>query len=496
MIVGFFLSFWEKLRKIVKKDENFVFWFSLLFYFVLYFNPNNKTLLLFFALFILILFIKFKNLEEAFFWGFITSIPIVVGKTYSFNLIPANELSQPNPNNPEGYNVELVITTGNIIALFMVPLMFKTLIIFKKKQKLILDFSLFLLFLLIGLVLLSTLNSQNPTISFLFFLTFLEPPLVFIYARYLINWRKDKTKNILYFLLSSQAIFESLWVILQFVKNGPLGKSIEYFTGIVPFGLGADEDVWRYRPTGTFNHANLVAVFLLPIIILNFSSFYSKSKKPTRKIIYFLFPLILSILALGITLGRSAWFSLFLGVIILSYILEKKYRFSIEYVYEKWLLILAFLVLIISPFFLLPRITSTFNSFVEGGGFTTRIELIKESLEVIKQNPLLGVGIGMSVPEMFKNNPRGMMYYFPTPVHNWYLFFASEAGIPALLTFIFLLNSCLRKIFFVRQKNTFLTGTVIAVLAILINGVFQPFLGSQDLLFIFLGILASVKTKT
>jgi hypothetical protein len=486
MIVKFLISLWGRFAKTLEKDEYFVFWASLIFYFFLFFNLNNKTLIVFFALFVLLLIARLKDLKKALFWGFIASFPFIVGKTYIFNLIPATKLY--TPDNPEGYKLVFVLTVSNLIAIFMFFLLIKELV-FSKKRIFQLDFGFGCLFALIVLVFLSTIRSRDPGLSSLFFLQYLQAPLAFLYARYFINWQ-EKNRRILLFLLLAQVIYESIWVMLQFANKGPLGHSIEAYRGIVPFGSGPDEDVWRYRPTGTFFHANFVAAFLLPRIILNFSAFYEK--KFRKHLSYFLTAFVLGLLALAITLSRSAWISLVLSLVILTFILEKKYHLSMLRVFKKRLYIIFIFMLVASPYLVWPRITSTFHTFVSGGSLVTRVELIKESLEIIEQNFSLGTGLGMSVPAMFENNPRGIMYYFPSPVHNWYLYFASEVGVFALLFFIFLLNFSLRRIFLKSNKDIFLAGLLVVCLSALINGILQSFLGGRELFFIFLGILAAV----
>lgn len=486
--LGFRLG--KLLKRIFKKDEYFVFWTSLLFYFFLYFfNLNNKTLILFFALLILLFIYRFKSLKEALFWGFIASLPFAIGKTYFFNLISASKLFPPN--NPEGYKLTFVLTVGKIVAIFMFFLLLKEVVIAKRKIFRF-DFSLFCLFVLIILVLFSTVYSRNLSLSFLFFLSFLQGPLVFLYARYFINWQ-EKNRRILLFFLLSQIIFESAWVLLQFAKKGPLGHSLESYRGIVPFGGGPDEDVWRYRPTGTFSHANFVAAFLLPRVLLIFSAFYDR--KYRKDFSYFLTAFVFGLLILAITLSRSAWISGFLSIFILTFLLEKKYRLSMLKIYKKRALLVLIFMLVVSSYFVWPRIISTFHTFASGGSLVTRVELIRESLEIIRQNFFLGTGLGMSVLEMFENNPRGIMFSFPTPVHNWYLCFASEVGIFALLFFILLINFSLRKIFVIQKKDIFLAGIFVACLATLINGIFQPFFGGNSLLFILLGIVAATEIK-
>ncbi len=467
------------------EDKFFIFGLSIAFYLALFFNLDNKTLALFFWGLIGILFLRLKNLRETLFWGFILSLPVIVGKTYLVQMISASQLYQPN--NPEGYFLKLVITPGNVLALFMLPLLVMSLFKLWKEKRLHFDSSLFFLILLLLLVFVSSLNSQNPPVSLFFFLKFLQLPLIFIYSRFLIRWN-EREKTTLLLILFSQVVFEGFFVFLQLAHGGPLGHSLESMTKIVPFGAGADEDVWRFRPTGTFDHANYVAAFLAPILILNFSLFYTRHIKNFN---YFLPSFLIAAAAIALSLSRSAWISIMAAIIVLTFLLEKRFHLRIQMYYQKRFIIITFLGIIITPFFIGPRIFDSFNTFVNGGSFFTRIELIKEVLEIITQHPFLGTGFNMSVLEMFKNNPLGMMYFFPSPVHDWYLYFASEAGIPALLAFLFLLNFSFKRAFQKKTAEIFSVGMAVAILAILVNGIFQPFLGNETLLFVFLGILTS-----
>ncbi len=476
----------EFIRKFwALENKYFIFWLSISFYLALFFNLDNKTLAIFFCGLIAVLFLRLKNLRETLFWGFIISLPIIVGKTYQAQLISADQLYIPD--NPEGYFLKLVVAPSNILALFMLPLLVTSLIKLWTERKLNFDSSLFFITLLIVFVFISTLNSQNPPLSFFFFFKFSQVLLAFMYSRFLIKWNEGE-KITLLLILFSQAIFEGIFVFLQLAHGGPLGHSLESMTRIVPFGAGADEDVWRFRPTGTFDHANYVAAFLLPILVLNFSLFYLPKIK---KFNYFLPSFVITAITIALTLSRSTWISVILAVVFITYLMEKRFHRRIQSYYQKRFIVTGFLGIILIPFFIGPRVIDSFNTFVNGGSLFTRVELIKEVSEIIIQHPFFGAGLNMSVLEMFNNDPHGMMYFFPSPVHNWYLYFASEVGIPALLVFLFLLNFSFKRAFQKKTFDVFTVGIVVAVLAALVNAIFQPFLGNETLIFLFLGILTS-----
>ena len=73
--------------------------------------------------------------------------------------------------------------------------------------------------------------------------------------------------------------------------------------------------------------------------------------------------------------------------------------------------------------------------------------------EIIKQRPIFGVGPGNFLPVMMVNNLTGVASHFPYPVHNLYLLFASEWGLPALLSFLLFLKFNLTKRSFIFKKK-------------------------------------------
>jgi len=177
------------------------------------------------------------------------------------------------------------------------------------------------------------------------------------------------------------------------------------------------------------------------------------------------------------------------------FFLVKKRIFSWRY---KFLFIaMAFVFLLLSPV-LVQRVSSLqYSLWGEYSSGTARIELIQESWEMIKQNPLLGVGPGNFQTVMVANNYTGVASHFLYPVHNLYLLFASELGLPSLMIFLIFLFLILKKSFFSIQKAKTLEGLKIG----LIFGVFAYLLAvliytgtgfNLEFFFLFLGILASL----
>jgi len=390
------------------KKELFIFWTSLTFYSLLYFNLNNKTLIIAFLALIIWLQFRYKNLVEVVFWSLVISLPLLVGKTYIFNLIPAQRLNYWE--NPDGYNQVFVLTISNLLVIFLLIRLFLDQLKLKVN---IWKYNIIGIALLAWIVLsgLSAINSVDPDLSLLFFFQSLQIPIAFIYAIKII--KKKENRTIFLFILLSQLVFEGVWSIWQFINSGPLGRSIELKHGIVPFGGSADEDVWRYRPVGTFPHANILASYLTPLLIITFSMLYEKKKLIVDNIRLIVISLSLGLIAVIISISRSAWVALFFGVLVLVYYLEKKMGLMMKKVYQRRLMILIAIGVVLMPWFILPRLIKSYGSFFDSGGGVTREKQISESWLLVEQRPFFGTGFKMSVVEMFNNNPKGVTYTFP-----------------------------------------------------------------------------------
>jgi len=108
-----------------------------------------------------------------------------------------------------------------------------------------------------------------------------------------------------------------------------------------------------------------------------------------------------------------------------------------------------------------------------------RLPLMKHSLVMIKNNPILGAGFNHFTSEMIDQGVEDKHRAFIYPVHNTFLLFFSELGIPAGVLFIIFLMTTLfysrRKI----NKDWIDYGIWIGVITFIINAQFHT-LFSQD----------------
>ena len=218
------------------------------------------------------------------------------------------------------------------------------------------------------------------------------------------------------------------------------------------------------RAYGTFSHPNVFAGFLILAILIGIAC----SRKFSGLGISLI---ILSFCFLLLTFSRSA---LLLGLLILIILLVRGvYKARSE-------------MFSITPLLFLER----FGNLLEGGdsSWTERVALFKASMEVIKENFLLGTGVGNFVRAMGDYSPRtsrGILLL--QPVHNIFVLTFAELGIFGFLGFFYILvRTFLENV----KKVTYFKVAVL--LSILIIGFWDHYLFSlpQGLaIFMFLYLL-------
>ncbi len=177
----------------------------------------------------------------------------------------------------------------------------------------------------------------------------------------------------------------------------------------------------------------------------------------------------------------------------------------------KWLLALPILgmgIFLASPDFVQKRIVSIVKPDGDVDSNEHRYVTWRTGLEMIKANPVFGVGPEKVAPEFDSYIPPDIPRPIPTGwyghLHNIYLQYAAERGIPALIFILWIFGKMtwdwtrsLRPR--PEPERRFLLHTGIAVLiGTLISGVFEHNLGNSEILHIFLAIsaLAYVATES
>jgi putative inorganic carbon (hco3(-)) transporter len=182
---------------------------------------------------------------------------------------------------------------------------------------------------------------------------------------------------------------------------------------------------------------------------------------------------------------RGAWLGALAGITFLIYS------------YRKWLVPLIPVGLLLLSLAAPDALRKREESIVAPGSDSSvqsRLVMARAGLNMIADHPLFGVGPERVAPQFEKYRPRET----PLPpawyghLHNSFLHFAAERGLPALFFLLWLLTEMLRSHFrLIRERNAVLSASlariaIAATLAMSVLGLFEYNFGDSEVLMLFL----------
>lgn len=214
----------------------------------------------------------------------------------------------------------------------------------------------------------------------------------------------------------------------------PLGTS-----GLATIETGAGKIIRAY---GTFPHPNILGAFLVFGLILGLflvshppvPNGYVRAggTKVTKTLV--LLGIFLIILGIFVTFSRLAWLSALLVLLsFMAYYWHKKQQSSAIVI-----LLVAF-VSCATIFGLFHQTLKARVSDASTASVDDRALFNGFGIELIKQNPWLGVGVGNYVPALQKLKPDLKTWQYQPP-HNIFLFVGAELGVLGLGLFIAILG--------------------------------------------------------
>ncbi len=267
---------------------------------------------------------------------------------------------------------------------------------------------------------------------------------------------------------------------------------------------GIDLSLWirnigRQQVFGLFGNVNFFAEYLIIPLPIAVSLFFASQNK-FKKIL-----LLVAILAMGtsltVTFTRSSYLGFGVSLIFMAILFMTLQGKSFIKDNKKFFIIILVAIIIITLLFIIPnpfnksgtiiyKIKSriSVSQFIQNSyTIRSRIANWKFTTLMIKDNPLLGSGIGTYKYNSLRYQARFLEqgqnrsiypYVFATKTHNEYLQLWAELGIVGLGIFIWLIISYfyygLR--FIKRVKSRYKQGIIIglmgAVVAVLIDGIF------------------------
>jgi putative inorganic carbon (hco3(-)) transporter len=158
-------------------------------------------------------------------------------------------------------------------------------------------------------------------------------------------------------------------------------------------------------------------------------------------------------------------------------------------------------VSVIAPFHVRDRVLSVIQPHKEVDSNLRRLIMIRTGWEMVKAHPWLGIGPEQIKPQFMKYVPNDVSRPLPKGwyghLHNMYLQYAAERGIPALLIMMWLIGRVARDFLRSLQPGTVtseasysLYGGGAIVLALLAEGLFEYNLGDTEVLTMFLTVVS------
>lgn len=431
-----------------------------------------------------VLFGLLRNVDEALLVAFTAVTPFSLGKFFPIDLVSGQQLHLLN--RPFGISSDIAITTRDMTVAVMALRLCIGCVRTKRIRIPTEPAAFFLLLLPFVLTVSALAGSVRPGLSILHTLFYLEPYIVYIFVRSAKHMRYDR----MLIAASVAVLFESVLVVVQNVRGAPLGLIVESFPQYIPVDVSTDAQ-HLLRLGGTFDHANSMAHFLLFFGLCITPGLFAADTLLRR-----ITALAVSggIIALLLSLSRSAWASVFMGVVVLVFLLRKyDFRATIYSDVRVFVACAALVLFILAYQLVIPRLMRTSRTFEKYGSGEMRLSLLREGIPVMLKHPWFGVGMGMDVYVSYRRAKLTgipIPSYFPEPVQNGFLQLLMQTGITGLAAYLAAL-SALGFVLWKEVRKTpsiALAGIVAAVVAVTVNSQLQPILPDMTFIAFLAGI--------
>jgi O-antigen ligase len=290
------------------------------------------------------------------------------------------------------------------------------------------------------------------------------------------------------------------WLFLSWAGVGALeaARGLVQFAGKVSEARALGMDFSAYyepeRITGFMSHwmtfggeEMIVLLFLLALL------FFSIERRWKSFGWFFA-----AVLGLSLVLGMTR------SIFLLGFPVGLVYLF---WFWHKWLVaavpVVAVLVFLVAPPMLKERVTSIVQPHGETDSNKHRDILRRTGMQMIRAHPLLGLGPEVMKPreEFDKYVPADIPKPLPegwySHLHNIYLQYAAERGIPTMLVLLWMIGkilwdfaTSLRGNLAGTEARFVLHGAIAVILAVLAEGFLEYNLGDSEVLTLFLAVVS------
>lgn len=384
-----------------------------------------------------------RDVKRFFLTFFVFSIPICVGKSFFY----------------QAYAGGVHEISINLIDIFLVILYFLWGVELLSKRDIKINFfpqtTIPALFF-IGISLLSISKSKHIDLSLFELIRMIKVFLIYFYIANNIRTKRD-IKYVLIFLLLG-VFCQSLIAVYQKFTDTSLGLGLFGETELIKQHLGYG---LVSRVGGTIGISNALATYLILLLPLSLTLLFIQLPKIYKALS--LIVLISGTIALIFTLSRGAWVSFVISIFLVYIAILSKKQMRIKSFAKICLSIIILLALITS---LSGPIVSRFTSYDYESAYS-RIPMMRDAWEVIKANPILGIGLNNYSAVILKYDVIGIhRSWQPTVVHNIYLLIAAETGIFGLIAFLWFISvMCWKMWQFIKTRDGLDFGIALGIFA-------------------------------
>lgn len=253
--------------------------------------------------------------------------------------------------------------------------------------------------------------------------------------------------------------------------------AISAIAGIVQYGI-FDFDSLGRRPQGAMGHYMTYSGLLMLVIITGAARLLFR--KGDRLWTALVMPALL--VALALTLTRSAWVGAFVGLAVLFTLRDFRMLAVLP--------VIAAVFVALAPASVTDRVYSMFD--VNDPSNRDRVAMLHSGIEMVKDRPLTGVGPNM-IPRVYEQyrDPSAVNATNPH-LHNVPLQIAAERGLPALAAWIWFLVVAVRELwrrFRASEMPSLPAGALGALASMLAAGFFEYNFGDSEFLMLLLVLI-------
>ena len=272
---------------------------------------------------------------------------------------------------------------------------------------------------------------SNISLNYYFLLKYAE--LIVAYGTTILIFQNRKLLPYFLWVIVSLSSFEAILALLQFLNQKSLGLKLLGENLIAPGILGVAKIVSSGTPYirsyGTFPHPNLLAAFLCLGTLFSYYILSAAQKRHER--IFSALALCLNLFGLVVTFSRAGYLSACVALGFMGIFLAYKKAASIKQASALLVFVAALAITIFFPW-ISTRATLTDSATIERTWYN------KAGLEMVANQPVLGLGIGESVLHMEQYRHRALQPWEKQPVHNYFILAAAEMGLPGVIILIWL----------------------------------------------------------